>query len=81
MSQNTSHKITGNASANLNGTQKVVPPYGSDDKAPADETSQALIQCLLIAARRGRQLRLAREQAAQKQPSEILSTSDEQTLA
>jgi hypothetical protein len=31
------------------------------------DASQAIVQCLLIAARRGRQIRLAREQAAPSQ--------------
>lgn len=41
------------------------------------DASNAIVQCLQIAARRGRQIRLAREQAAQRQQSESVDVSEE----
>jgi hypothetical protein len=41
------------------------------------DASNVIVECLLIAARRGRQIRLAREQAAQLQQSESSSVGEE----
>ncbi len=79
MSQDTPQRITENISTITDGTQEMISQNGSHGVLPDNDASQAIVQCLLIAARRGRQIRLAREQAARLQQSEFLSVSDERT--
>jgi hypothetical protein len=52
------------------GTQKTIQPDGRNTTLPTNDASRAIVQCLLIAARRGRQIRIAREQAAQLRQSD-----------
>ncbi len=60
MSQDTSHQIADNTSAITDGKQETIPQNGNNGVTLNNDASQALVQCLLIAARRGRQIRLAR---------------------
>jgi hypothetical protein len=67
MSQDTPHRIVNRPSPTTANTQEIVPQNGSNGVLNDSDASQAIVQCLLVAARRGRQIRLAREQAAQSQ--------------
>ncbi len=62
-------------------TQQMAVPHRSEI-APLDSIAcNPIVQCLLIAARRGRQIRLAREQAAQLQQGGSGSVEEETSLA
>jgi hypothetical protein len=67
MSQGTPHRIVNRPSTTTADSQEFVPQNGSNGVLSDSDASQAIVQCLLIAARRGRQIRLAREQAAPSQ--------------
>ncbi len=67
MNQDTPHRNADDTSTITDGTQETIPQNDSIGVAYNNDASQALVQCLLIAARRGRQIRLAREQAVQRQ--------------
>jgi hypothetical protein len=69
MSQDTPHRIVNRPSTTTADTQEFIPQDGSNGVLNDSDASQAIVQCLLIAARRGRQIRLAREQATQSQQS------------
>ena len=77
MIQNVSDQMVDDASA-AEGEAHVAALQHRNGVIPPDSVaSDAIVQCLLIAARRGRQIRLAREQAAQLQQSESSSVSEE----
>ena len=69
MVQDTCHRIAGNSSTVTNGPQDIFPRNGCNNALLHGDASRVLVQCLLIAARRGRQIYLTREQAARLPPS------------
>jgi hypothetical protein len=77
MSQDTPHRIASNASTITDGKQELVPQNGSNNAPPRNDANQVIVQCLLVAARRGREICLAREQAARLQRSELGAASEE----
>jgi hypothetical protein len=77
MNQDTNHQIGSTASAVADETPQTVPLNGPNAISANSAASQAIVQCLLIAARRGRQIRLAHEQAAQLRQSEQRSVNEE----
>jgi hypothetical protein len=77
MNQDTSQRIIGTASTKIPDSQEYDLQNSNIGAPPNDAASQAIVQCLLIAARRGRQIRLAREQATQLRQSEPRSVIEE----
>jgi hypothetical protein len=76
MSQDTPHRIASNASTITDGKQEFVPQNGNN-APPRNDANRVIVQCLLLAARRGREICLAREQAARLQRSELGAGSEE----
>jgi hypothetical protein len=77
MKQNASYQMVDGVSATAGETPVVALPLRDEVVLAESAASDVIVQCLLIAARRGRQIRLAREQAAQLQQSELESVSEE----
>jgi len=77
MSQNAASRITRDAWEETSGVPGITARQPDTVIPLNSDASNAIVQCLLIAARRGRQIRLAREQAAQRQQSESVSVSEE----
>ena len=81
MNQGTKHESESVPPATPGGTQETAVLDSSNAAPTNSDASRAIIQCLLIAAQRGRQIRLAREQAAQlrqsKSMTEEIPQSDE----
>ena len=77
MNQNASDQIVDDASMAVGGAPEVAPQPRNEVIPTNSAASDVIVQCLLIAARRGRQIRVAREQAAQLQQSESSSVSEE----
>ncbi len=76
MNRNASDQVMDAASATGDETQTVAPEC-RDVVVPMDSVaSNVIVQCLLIAARRGRQILLAHEQAAQRQQDESGSNTE-----
>jgi DNA invertase Pin-like site-specific DNA recombinase len=75
MSQNAFHQIADNALATRDETRGVALPYPNEVVPTNSAADDLIVQCLIIAARRGRQIRLAREKAAQLQQSKSGSVS------
>ena len=69
MSQDTPHRIASSATTITDGTQEIAPQNSSNGALPHNDANRVIVQCLLIAARRGREICLAREQAARLQRS------------
>jgi len=81
MNQVTKHESESVPPATSGGRQETVLPDRTNATPINSDASRAIIQCLLIAAQRGQQIRLAREQAAQlrqsKSMTEEIRQSDE----
>jgi hypothetical protein len=81
MNQDTKHESESVPPAMPGGTQVTALPDSSNVTPPNNDASRAIIQCLIIAAQRGQQIRLAREQATQlrqsKSMTEEIPQSDE----
>jgi hypothetical protein len=77
MSHNLSDQVTDDATAVENETRWATLLIRNAVVRTNSAASNPFVQCYLIAARRGRQIRLAREQAAQQQQSESRSNSVE----
>ncbi|CAG0957809.1 hypothetical protein PLCT2_00579 [Planctomycetaceae bacterium] len=77
MNQNESSQIPEDPSTGGSEAQEDTPKQPGKTIQLSEEMSNALVQCYLIAARRGRQIRLAREQAAQQQQGESGGVSEE----
>ena len=77
MNRDTHHRVVSSAATITNLAQEIVPQNGNNGVPLNNDASQAIVQCLLIAARRGRQIRLARERAAQLRQSEPRSVIEE----
>jgi hypothetical protein len=73
MNQDIEHEWETIAPATTGGTQDTALPDSHNATPPHNDASRAIIQCLLIAAQRGRQIRLAREQAAQPRQSKSIT--------
>jgi hypothetical protein len=73
MNQDTKHESESVPPATPGGMQETALPHSSNATPPNNNASRAIVQCLLIAARRGRQIRLAREQAVQLQQSKSMT--------
>jgi hypothetical protein len=73
MNQDTNHQIESTASAVADGTPETFSLNGPNAISANNAASQAIVQCLLIAARTGRQIRLAREQAVQLEHSKSMT--------
>ena len=80
MNQNASDQIVNDASAAEGEAQEAASQPRNEVIPAFSVASNPIVQCLLIAARRGRQIRLAREQAAQLQQSESGFVSEETSL-
>jgi len=77
MSRDIHHRVASSTITITDLAQEIVPQNGNNGVPPNNDASPAIVQCLLIAARRGRQIRLAREQAVQLQQSEPRSVIEE----
>ena len=77
MNQNASGQIKSDALAEESEVQGITSQQRSEVIPANNAASDVIVQCLLIAARRGRQIRLAREQAVQLQQSESALVSEE----
>ena len=77
MNQNESYQVASDALAEESEIHGITAQRRSEPVQLDDAASNAIVQCLLIAARRGRQIRLARERAAQQQQNEPGSVSEE----
>jgi hypothetical protein len=75
MSQNAFHQIVDNALAARDETRGAALPYPNEVDPTNSAADDLIVQCLIIAARRGRQIRLAREKAAQLRQSKSGSVS------
>jgi hypothetical protein len=73
MNQDIRHDSESIAPATTSGTQEIALPNSCNAAPPNNDASRAIIQCLLIAAQRGRQIRLSREQAVQLQQSKSMT--------
>ncbi len=81
MNQNAVGQVADAASAAGEETQQMALSHRSEI-APLDSIAcNPIIQCLLIAAQRGRQIRLVREQASQLQQGGSESVGEETSLA
>ncbi|CAG0936441.1 hypothetical protein TFLX_05314 [Thermoflexales bacterium] len=69
MNKGAPHRIVSSASTITDGTQDIVPKNTNNGTPSHNGAGRALVQCLLIAAQRGQQIYLAREQAARLQQS------------
>jgi len=77
MNRDTHHRVAGSAATITDLAQEIVPQNDNNGLTPNNDAGQAIVQCLLIAARRGRQIRLARERAAQLRQSGPRSVIEE----
>ena len=64
--RDTHHRVASSAATITDLAQEIVPQNANNGVPPNNDASQAIVQCLLIAAWRGRQIRLARERAADR---------------
>ena len=77
MNQNASDQMADDASAARDEVPVAALPHRNEVVPTESIASDVIVQCLLIAARRGQQIRLAREQAAKLQQRELESVSEE----
>ncbi len=77
MSQDTLGQVMRDTSIEESKVPGIIAPWPDTVIPLNSDARKAIVQCLLIAARRGRQIRLAREQAARQQnESGLVNVSD-----